>query len=68
MDNTHLRHERTHSAVGQAIAARLYPYHWKQTTYNEYTLLQPDGRALAFRNYAALYAHCKHNKINAVQA
>lgn len=43
-------------------------YHWKQTNWNEYTLLQPDGRTLAFRDYAALYAHCKRHNIDAVQA
>lgn len=44
------------------------PYHWKQTNWNEYTLLQPDGRTQAFRTYAELYAHCKRNNIDAVQA
>lgn len=68
MDNTHLRHDRIHSAVGQAIAARLHPYHWKQTNWNEYTLLRPDGHTQAFRNYAELYAHCKRHNIDAVQA
>lgn len=40
-------------------------YHWKQTDWNEYTLLQPNGRTLVFRNYADLYAHCKRNNIDA---
>ena len=43
-------------------------HHWKQTNWNEYTLLQPDGFALTFRNYAALYTHCQKHGINAVQA
>jgi hypothetical protein len=55
-------------AFALAAEEKTMNYHWKQTAYNEYTLLQPDGRALTFRDYAALCAHCKRNKINAVQA
>lgn len=48
MDNTHLRHARTHSAIGQAVTARLHPqrlptkgWYWKQTHWDNYVLTGP---------------------------
>lgn len=43
-------------------------YHWKQTAWDCYTLLQPDGTVLHFKDYAELYVHCSRNSIDARQA
>ncbi len=40
-------------------------YYWKQTNYNEYTLVGMDGSKEVFCTYEALWHHCKARNINA---
>ena len=42
-------------------------WYWKQTRWNEYTLIGPAGEVEKFVTYAELFAYCAKRNIDATQ-
>jgi hypothetical protein len=42
-------------------------YYWKQTDWNEYTLVPPHGVPVVFGSYESLWHYCKAHNIDAAQ-